>query len=779
MSRKTAVVILLFFLPLWLQAQKKKGTVTLNGTVTNATGGEQLEGATLFFVELKTGTSTDEYGRFSVTIPKGNYRVRFSYLGYKTQTLSLLLEKDSTVNIALQPAEQNLKEVEIKGESARDNVQSVQMSVNKITAKELKTIPAFMGEVDLVKALQLLPGVKFVAEGSTGFSVRGGSPDQNLVLLDEATIYNAGHLMGFFSVFNSDAVKDVKLYKGDLPPAFGGRIASLVDVRMKEGNNKAFHGKGGAGLISSRLLLEGPMVKNRASFLVSGRRTYADLFLKLSKDEKINRNRLYFYDLNLKMNYIVNNNNRLYLSGYFGKDVFKNEFFKMNWGNAVATLRWNHLFSKKLFSNFTFVANRFNYNLGIPETNPRAFLWKSSLTDYTLKGDFTLSVNGNNRIKWGFSSVYHNFYPGVIKGTGSESFIGEYALQSQYALESALYAGNEQKIGTLLTLNYGLRLSLFNNVGPATVYRYDAEHNLADSTVYTGSTFYNTYAGLEPRLGLVYRLSENSSVKASYSGGFQYLQQAQNATAGNPLDIWFPSSPNIKPQKGDQIAFGYFRNFRKNRFESSVEVYYKRIRNAVDFKDHADLLLNKYLEGELRTGKGIGYGVEFYLKKNTGKLTGWLSYTFSRAFRVIEGINNGDPYPATYDRPHDVSVVLNYRFTPQISAGAAWVYLTGQPVTFPVGKMQIDNATIPVYSGRNQYRLPDYHRLDISFTWTEKQKPHKRWHSEVNVSVYNAYYRKNPWIINFVTDSEDPNVTHAEMTYLLGIVPAVTYNFRF
>ncbi len=776
--RKIIVSLFLMFLSIGAFAQKRPMFV-LNGQIKDAATGEALQGATVYVKEMEGGTVTNDYGYYSLELPDGKFSLRFSYVGYKNFLFRLTMKADTTLNVELKPADEQLQEVVVKGESARENVVSTQMSVNKLTSKTLQSIPAFMGEVDLVKALQLLPGVKFVAEGSSGFSVRGGSPDQNLITLDEATVYNAGHLMGFFSVFNSDAVKSVKLYKGDLPAAYGGRLASLVDVRMKEGNNRSFHGQGGVGLIASRLMLEGPIVKNRTSFMVSGRRTYADLFLKLSNNDQINKNSLYFYDLNTKMNYTVNNKNHLYLSGYFGKDVFKNDFFRMNWGNATGTMRWNHLFNKKLFSNFTLVLNRFNYNLGIPESNPRAFLWQSSLTDYNFKGDFSFLLNAKNKIKFGFASVLHDFFPGKITGTGSQSVIDEYALDNQYALESGLYVSDSQKIGSLLTVNYGLRFSLFNNIGKGISYHFDATGLVSDSVVYAKGSFYNTYNGLEPRLGLVYQMTENSSVKASYTRSFQYIQQAQNSTAGTPLDIWFPASPNIKPQIGDQIATGYFRNFRDDMFVTSAEIYYKWIKNAIDFKDHAQLLLNKYLEGELRTGKGSAYGFELMARKNSGRLTGWVSYTYARAYRTINGINHGNRYSATYDRPHSVSVVLNYTLNKQISFGMNWVFLSGQPVTFPVGKMQVGNTTIPIYSGRNKYRLPDYHRLDLSFTWTEKTKPHKRWHSEVNFSIYNAYDRKNPWVINFKTDADNPNDTYAEMTYILGFIPAVTYNFKF
>ncbi len=760
------------------QASKEpKGKFTLSGFVKDADNGEMLPGATIYVKEVKAGAATNTYGFYSISLEPGTYHIIFSFVGYANIEKTIDLNNNRSLNINLKPSTEYLSEIEITGKAKNDNITQAQMSVNKIDSKTIQAIPALMGEVDLIKALQLLPGVKFAAEGSSGFSVRGGSPDQNLVLLDEATVYNAGHLMGFFSVFNNDAVKNVELYKGDLPAKYGGRLSSLVDVRMKDGNKKEFHGNGGIGLISSRLTLEGPIVQNKGSFMVSGRRSYADLFLKLSSKEELKNNILYFYDLNTKMNYNLNQNNHLFISGYFGKDVFKNKEFGMNWGNATGTARWNHVFNDKLFSNFTFIASNFSYNLGL--TNEHGFDWTSNLTDYNLKGDFNWYLNSNNTISFGFSSIYHDFFPGEIKGTGTESFITEYGLPNNYALENGVYITNVQKIGSLISLKYGLRISMFNNIGPNTVFNYDSIGQPLDSTVYGKGDFYNTYFGFEPRLGAVFRLNESSSVKASYSRNYQYLQQAQNSTAGSPLSIWFSSSPNIKPQYSDQFALAYFRNFENNKFEGSIEAYYKDIKNAIDFRDHAELLLNKYIEGEILTGRAYGYGIEFLLRKNSGKLNGWVSYTYSRTYRQIDGINSGVAYRAPYDRPHDISVVLNYNLNEQISLGLTWVYLTGQPITFPVGRFVYGNTVVPFYSGRNDYRMPDYHRLDLSVTWREKLNPGKKWHNEFNFSIYNAYNRKNAWIINFQSDTKDPSITYAEMTYLFGIIPSFTYNFKF
>ncbi|HEY9116094.1 MAG TPA: TonB-dependent receptor [Bacteroidales bacterium] len=772
--------ILLFSVALAFgEGSNTKDGYTISGFISDNSTGEKLPGATVFVASLGKGAASNNYGFYSITIPKGNYELKYSFIGYANTLVKIQLRADTTINIELAPSAENLSEVEILGEGINENVSSAQMSIMALTSQTIASIPAFMGEVDIIKALQLLPGVKFVAEGTSGFSVRGGSPDQNLVLLDEAQIYNAGHLLGFFSVFNNDAIQNVQLYKGDLPAQYGGRLASLVDVSMKEGNNKQFHGAGGIGLISSRLMLEGPIVKDKASFMVAGRRTYADLFLKLSPNEDINDNALYFYDMNAKANYAINQNNHLYISGYFGKDVFKNDDFKMNWGNATGTLRWNHIFNERLFSNFTFIASKFNYSLGVPEGGDNAFLWESALTDYNLKGDFTWFLNNNNKITFGFSSIYHDIFPGTLEGLGESPTFGKYSIPSNYALESGVYISNEQNIGPKVTIKYGIRLSSFSNVGPGTVYEFDSLGYVNDSSTYASGDFYNTYFQPEPRVGIVYKFTETASVKASYSRNAQYIQQASNSTGGSPFNIWFPASPNVLPQIGDQVALGFFKNFKEGMFETSVEGYYKWTKNAVDFVDHADLLLNQYLEGEILSGKGYGYGAEFFVKKAIGDLTGWVSYTWSRTFKEVPGINNNDPYPASYDRPNDLSIVVNYNFKEQLSFGLNWVYLTGMPVTFPVGRYEYGNTIVPVYSARNSYRLPDYHRLDLSITWREKSKPEKRWHSEVNFSIYNLYYRKNPWVVNFVNDVNNPYVTYAEMTYLFGVIPSVTYNFRF
>lgn len=752
---------------------------TISGHITDEQNGETLLGATVYVAELQSGTVTNFYGYYALNLRPGSYQLTYSYIGYHSIEKQVELVADMTLDVSMLSTQHVLEEIVIVGERSDKNVRAAEMSVQKIESKTISKIPALFGETDVLRAMQLLPGVQTISEGSTGFSVRGGSPDQNLVILDEATVYNAGHLLGFFSIFNNDVIKDVTMYKGDIPASHGGRLSSLMDVRMKDGNNKKFTATGGVGLISSRLALEGPIGDENTSFIVSGRRTYADLFLPLANDPGLRDNTLYFYDLNAKINHRIDENNRIFISTYLGRDIFENQFAGMGLGNSTITLRWNHLFSKKLFSNFTLLRSRYDYRLGVPEGEAYSFEWKSRLTDYAAKADFTYYPNTRNTVRFGASVAFHTFNPGEARGLGEESFYNEYLLPKNYALQSGLYVSNEQKITDVLTMRYGLRFSMFQNVGPGTVYQFDNEFITTDSIVYSSGRFFNTFANLEPRLGLVYLLNEYSSVKASYSRTVQYLHLAQNSTAGTPLDIWFPSSPNVKPQISDQFALGYFRNFDDNTWELSVEGYYKGMQNSIDFKDHAMLLLNRELEGELRFGKSWAYGAEFLVRKVKGDLTGWIGYTISKAERQIPEINDGNPYPAPFDKPHDLSVVANYELSQRISLGANWVYSTGRPVTFPVGRAVWGNKIVPIYSDRNAYRMPDYHRLDLSVTLRQRPETNRKWQGEWNLSVYNAYARKNAWTINFVQEPDDPYTTYAEATYLFSIIPSLSYNFRF
>lgn len=788
------ILLIALFIPEYILAggdEADKNKRTISGHIKDAKTGEDLIGATVYVIEPGAGAVTNVYGFYSLRMDMGLYTLKFSYIGYETVEKKIELKDNITLDIELSPKGELLREVEIIAEAPDRNVKGAEMSVVRLDSKTIRQIPSLMGEVDIIKALLLMPGVQTAAEGSSGFVVRGGGPDQNLVILDEATVYNAGHLLGFFSVFNNDAIKDVKLYKGDIPARYGGRLSSVLDVRMKDGNTKKFSGSGGIGVISSRLTLEGPVLKDKTSFLVSGRRTYADLFLPLANDENIRENKLYFYDFNAKANHTFNDNNRIYVSGYFGRDVFKNQFAAMRLGNQTATLRWNHLFSSNLFSNFSLIYSKYKYGLGTASDNDaNSFEWDSDLEDFGLKADLTWYLNEKNTMRFGLTSLYHTFNPGQARGKGENSLFDEWILPKNHAIESAVYISNEQKIGTLLTLKYGLRFSGFSNIGPGVVYNFDDHFESIDSTVYDKGKIYQTYGGIEPRIGLNYLLSESAAVKASWARTKQYIQVAQNSTAGTPLDIWFPASPNVKPQLSDQFALGYFRNFKNNLIETSLEGYYKLMNNAIDFKDHAELLLNKELEGEIRFGKAWSYGIETLVRINglplvNGKISGWVSYTWSRTWRKFPDINNGNVYPAPYDRPHDISIVSNWDISPRWTVAANWVYSTGQPLTFPTGRAVIGGVILPIYSDRNAYRMQDYHRLDVSVTLYGKENAGRKWQHSWTLALYNAYNRHNTWSINFVQEQSSPGSpaggyeTYAEKTYLFGIIPAITFNFKF
>lgn len=757
-----------------LFAQSKN---TLSGYIKDKAG-EELIGATIYIPELKTGTVTNVYGFYSLTIPVKKYKVIFSYIGYEPQELDVDFSKDQTLDIVLEETSNAIDEVIVTAERKNENVVKTEMSTVKLQAKEIKKIPALMGEIDVLKTLQLLPGIQSTGEGFSGFNVRGGSPDQNLILFDEATVYNASHLMGFFSVFNNDAVKDLKIYKGDIPAEYGGRLSSLLDIRMKEGNQKNFEATGGLGTISSRLTLEGPIIEDKWSILIAGRRTYADLFLLFSSDDALKSTQLYFYDLNLKTNYRVNENNRIFVSGYFGRDVFNfGDMYGFDWGNKTLTTRWNHLFSDKLFSNFSFIYSNYDYKMESGNES-LGFKWTSNLEDFKLKADFNYYPNPRNTIKFGLEAIHHKFIPGTARST-NETANNTIKMPESRALEYAVYLSNEHKLTPKLALNYGLRFSVFQNMGEATLYNFDDNYEKIDSTIYDKWDIYKTFSGLEPRLSLNYTINPKSSVKASYSRTKQYLHLASNSTAGSPLDVWVPSSPNIKPQLADQVALGYFRNFWDNYFETSVEIYYKDMNNQIDFKDFADLNLNAEYESEFRIGDAWSYGLEFLIRKQQGNFTGWISYTLSKAERKIPTINEGEVYSSTYDRPHNISIVASYDLTKRWNIAATWVYASGNPVTFPTGRYEQGNMIVPIYSERNGYRMPDYHRMDLAITLKGKEKPNKRLKSELNLSIYNVYNRHNAWMISFSEDEDNPNTTKAELVYLFPILPSLTWNFHF
>lgn len=776
MKMKKQIPIIFFFLLLSFSVQ---ANFTISGSIKDSQSGESLIGVNVYVSNLKKGVVSNESGFYSLSLEKGTYEIVFSYLGYTTQTKKIVLTENQKLNIQLNLSQTVLKDVEVKGRRPDANVTDLSMSVQKIPMLTIRKMPALMGEVDVIKSIQLLPGVQAAAEGSSGFSVRGGGVDQNLILLDESTVYNASHLMGFFSVFNSDAIEGATLYKGDIPAIYGGRLSSVLDVSMREGDNKKYMGSGGIGLISSRLALEGPIVKDKSSFIVSGRRTYADMFLPLSSNEDIKDNTLYFYDLNGKFNYKINENNRIFASAYWGRDKFGTKIAGMDFGNGTANIRWNHLFSKTFFSNISLVASQYTYNLDMT-MGDIGFEWKAGLQDYAVKMDFIKLINKNNTFRFGFASNYHAFHPGEINNTGKVSLITDTVMDQRQALEHAFYLSNEQKLGSKLSVKYGLRASAFQNMGEEKVYSYDNDFNKLDSTLYSSGKIYNTYYGLEPRLGLVWLLPYKSSLKASYSRTVQYIQLGSNSTGGLPFELWFPANANIKPQSSNQYAVGLFKNLFDNKIETSIEGYYKTIDNLVDFKDNASLIGNAYIETEICKGTGRSYGIEMLVRKNEGNFTGWLSYTYSRSLRTVQGISLDKEYSSPFDRPHNFVAVLSYDVSPRVNFSANWVYNTGQPVTYPSGKFMYGNTLIALYSGeRNTYRYPDYHRLDFSVTLKGKQNTHLPWRSEWNFSVYNAYARKNTWAVVFVQDAEHPNTIKTQKVYLFSLIPSVTYNFYF
>lgn len=749
--------------------------VILSGFIKDAANNEPMYGATVFAKENYKGTSADENGYYLLELKPGTYTIEYSFIGYTKVTKEVNLTEDMQLNIFLSADGEELESIVIDVD-AKKNVESVQMSKIELDIDEIKIMPALMGEVDIIKSIQLLPGVQTGGEGTSGFFVRGGAADQNLILLDGAVVYNASHLMGFFSVFNPDAISGLQLYKGGIPAEYGGRLASVLDVTTLDGGVDSFSGQGGIGTVSSRMTLLTPFDSGRGSLMVAGRRSYADVFLNFDPDLK--GSKLYFGDLNLKATYQIDSNDKIAIAGYMGKDVFGQEDFAIKWGNTLGTINWDHYFSKKLFLNVSTNYTSYNYSLGEP-SGDFAFDWKSRIQDYGGKVGFTYYQNRKNKYKFGVQGTRHVITPADIK-TKEESIFNDFLIEDQKANELGAYISNERKYQDRLTVIYGMRYSLFQNVGPGETYTYNANYDPAD-TIQRGKGVYNTYDGFEPRLGINYKLTEESAIKGSYNRMYQYIQLASNSTASSPFDLWFLSSPNIKPQLADQLALGYFRNFKDNVYEASVELYYKNMRNQIDFKDHPQLLLNRQLEGELRSGDAHSYGAEFFLKKRKGRLTGWVSYTYARVFRKIPEINHGKQYSATYDKPHDISIVAAYKLNKKWTLSTNWVYSTGAAVTMPTGRAKILNTVVPIYSDRNAERMPAYHRLDLGATMQGKtwKMAGREIQGEWVFSVYNAYFQKNPYTINFVSEPGKPDETYAEKLYLFGIVPSVTYNLTF
>jgi hypothetical protein len=788
---KTNIFYAMLLVSFWGFSQQK---ITISGTLKDHANGEVLLGATILLKGTNFGTTTNEYGFYSLTIPKGKYTLLISYLGYATIQKEITLNTNQKLNFDLKEDSAQLDEIVITTEESKKvNLKTPQMSVAKLSTKTIKQIPAVLGEVDLIKSIQLLPGVTNAGEGASGFNVRGGAEDQNLVLLDEAVIYNSSHLFGFFSVFNSDAIKDVKLYKGGIPAQFGGRASSVLDIRQKDGNSKNFGLTGGIGVISSRLTVEGPTFNNKGSFLLSGRASYANIFLQLAN----NQNSVGFYDLNLKTNYRINDNNRLYLSGYLGKDNFKiKNVFANSYGNISGNFRWNHVFNDKLFSNVSLIYSRYNYNL---ELDVIGLDWTSDINNYNLKYDLGYFLNDKMKFNFGGSGIYYNFNPGTINPLTASSGINSRKLDDKFAIEAAAYISLEHKITDKLTTMYGMRYSTFNRLGGQTLNEYEnnlpvvynSQLRIYERGTVTGSTSYSksssiaSYGNLEPRFAVSYQLNEQSSVKASFNRMAQYLHLISNTTSATPLDVWAPSGKFLKPQLANQYALGYFRNFKDNTFSLEAEVYYKNIDNRVDYIDGADLIAQNTIETEILSGKTRSYGLELLLRKNKGNFTGWLSYTLSKAEQQTlggasggPGINQGNWYRTAYDRTHDVSFTGNYELNEKWKFGANFAFQTGRPVTYPNGQFQYNGLSIATYADRNASRLPAYHRIDISATLTPRKNKNRKWKGEWVFSIYNLYGRKNAASISF-GQNETTGLNEATRTSIFGIMPSVTYNFKF
>ena len=747
---------------------------TISGTISSGAKGETLIGATVR--AGKTGTTSNDYGFYSITLEKGTYTLEISAVGMKTDSRKIEVTENTVLNVALDNADNELNNVVVTAANRR-SLSSPQMGVEKLTTQEIKNIPVLLGERDILKTVQLLPGIKSAGDGNSGFYVRGGAADQNLILLDEAPVYNASHLLGFFSTFNSDAIKDITMYKAGMPAQYGGRLSSVLDIKMNDGNNKDYNVSGGIGLISAKLNVEGPIEKDKSSFLITGRRTYVDMFLKLSNDSTINSNKLFFYDLNAKVNYSLGKKDKLFLSGYFGRDnLGVGNTFGLSWGNATGTIRWNHIYNSKLFSNTSMIFSNYDYNISI-RSGATDFDIFSQIRDWNLKHEMQWYANSKNSIRFGFNSIVHTIRPGEVTADAA-STINSSFLQKRYSWDNAIYATNTWKASEKINLTYGLRLTAFSIMGKGDFYNIDADGKVTDTLRYDKGDVVKTYVNLEPRLALSYQLNSSSSVKASYIRMTQNLHLISNSTTSSPTDKWLASTNIIKPEISDQVSVGYYKNLFDNQYELSVETYYKTMQNQVDYRDGANIYVNSdAIESQLLFGKGRAYGLEWLFKKKRGKFTGWLSYTLSKTQRQIDGINSNQWYNARQDRTHDIALVGSYQLNKKWNISANWIYYTGDAVTFPAGKYRVDGQTVYYYTERNGYRMPAYHRLDIGATLQLKQR--KRWGSELTFSLYNAYGRENAYSIAFRDNKDDPDKTEAVQTALFKFIPSVSYNFKF
>mgnify|MGYP000122569666 FL=1 len=764
---------------------------TISGTISEAETGETLIGVNVIIPSLQTGTVTNQYGYYSITLPKGEYEIVYSSIGFAAQKVQISLSENVKKDLALTTDTESLDEVIIEANNERLNVRSSQMSANTLSTTTIKKIPVVLGEVDVIKAITLLPGVTSAGEGASGFNVRGGAADQNLILLDEATLYNSSHLFGFFSVFNPDAIKDLTLYKGGIPARYGGRVSSVLDIYQKDGNKREYHASGGIGLVASRLLLEGPIKKNVASFLVGGRSSYAHLFLPLFDNDNV----AYFYDLNAKLSYNLNDNNRLFLSGYFGRDVFEiSDSFANSFGNTTLNLRWNHLFSNKLFSNLSLIYSDYYYGLELKFVE---FDFDSGIRNFNLKYDFTHYISNNIDLRYGINSIYYKFNPGDVTPTTEDSGINPFKLTDKYAWENAAYVDTEIELSDRISIQAGLRLSTFNRLGQDELFLYEDDNPIIynesldiyqkakpiDTVSFGRSETIKSFANLEPRFAISYLLNEDSSLKASYNRMAQYIHLISNTTSPTPFDIYAPSGKYIEPQLADQVALGYFRNF--NNYSLEVETFYKEVKNRLDYVDDADLIANDAVEQILLNGEARAYGLEVLFKKNTGKFQGWVAYTLSKSEQrtpgrtpTESGINNGEWYKSPWDKTHDISITGQYEFTNKWSFGANFIFQTGIPTTYPEGQYEYNGVVVPIYEARNSSRLSAFHRMDLSATWTPKPESTKRWKGEWVFSIYNVYNRKNAASVSF-RENSDTGLNEAVRLSIFGIIPSVTYNFKF
>ncbi|UEG51978.1 TonB-dependent receptor [Mucilaginibacter daejeonensis] len=777
LSKRTTCYFILFLLSVCCVPAIAQKRWALSGTVRDASTGETLIGASVRIEgPTQNGAATNAYGYYALSGTTGTYTLTVSYISYKTLTKSITLDKNTTLNIELQPG----AELEAVVVSAKDrknkNVRSPQMGVEQLDIKLLDNLPVLFGEKDILKTIQLLPGVKSGGEGNTGFFVRGGASDQNLILLDEATVYNSSHLLGFFSTFNADAIKTADLYKGGMPAQYGGRLSSVLDVKMDDGNNKTFAAEGGIGLIASRLKVEGPLVKGKSSFMISARRTYIDLLLKAAPDSDIRGNTLNFYDINAKVNYKFDDKNTVYASGYFGKDnIGIKDLFDNNWGNTTGTVRWNHVFNSSLFSNTSFIYNKYNYAIKLID-DVNDLKATSLIRDLNFKEDLQYFSN-KHTFRFGLQATHHRIAPSDITASTTSSY-NPLSIENRYGLETSAYLSDEYVLTPKLTILYGVRASLFSLLGPGTFNTYDADGNISSTATYSSGKFVKNYFNLEPRFSASYALNEENSIKASYNRNTQNIHILSNTGSSSPTDQYVMSSNNIRPEIADQAAVGYFRNLKDNAYELSAETYYKTMQNQIEYKNGAQLLANASVESELLYGSGRAYGLELYAKKRTGKLTGWVSYTLSRTERKFAALNNGNYFPSRYDRTHDLSLVGIYKLGKRWTLSGNYIYSTGNAVTFPAGKYQLNGNTAYFYTERNANRMPYTSRLDLSATLEAKDQS-KRFRSSWSFGLYNALNRKNPYSIDFRDVPNDPSRTQAVQTSLFGIIPSITWNFKF